>query len=112
MIYLFPAYTSIPSHYIPYRNKARIANNELRRILYDIVEKKKQYLEDNNVPDQEKDLLTLMIEASKADNEDKYLSNGELVANLSVFFVAGNVKDKKKSNIERHIVKEKKKEWT
>lgn len=89
LVYLFPAYTSIPSRYIPYRNKSRLANDELRRILYDIVEEKKRSLEHNQIPDQKKDLLTLMIEASKAENEDKYLTNGELVANLSVFFVAG-----------------------
>ncbi|KAI8150287.1 cytochrome P450 [Fennellomyces sp. T-0311] len=92
-VYLFPAYTSIPSRWIPYRNRARIANEKLRRILFDIIEDRKQEILANpDADDRNKDLLTLMIEASmtKDDDNDRYLTNGELVANLAVFFVAGH----------------------
>ncbi|KAI9484646.1 cytochrome P450 [Zychaea mexicana] len=95
LVYLFPAYTAVPSRWIPYRNRARIANEKLRRILYDIIqERKDSILANPEEVDEHKDLLTLMIEASLITGEhgdnDRFLTNGELVANLAVFFVAGH----------------------
>lgn len=46
--------------------------------------------------DEQEDLLSMMIRASlpqqqRHDAAQPYLTNGELVANLSVFFVAGMI---------------------
>lgn len=94
LVYLFPAYTRIPSRWIPYRNRARLANERLRAILADIVEQRKQAIKSNTLPENRKDLLTMMIEAciqAPKENGDNrpYLTDGELIANLAVFFVAG-----------------------
>ena len=98
LIYLFPAYAAIPSRWIPYRNRARIANEKLRQVLYGIIQERKDAILSNSEAtlDEHKDLLTLMIEASLnkgtisyQHSEERFLTNGELVANLAVFFVAG-----------------------
>lgn len=101
-VYLFPAYTRIPSKYIPYRNRARKANENLRKILSDIIIDRKRTVHENNlvltddmdlgnveVPD----LLTLMIMAAEDGHvpNTSYLTDGELVSNLAVFFVAGKL---------------------
>ncbi|KAI7851852.1 cytochrome P450 [Circinella umbellata] len=99
LVYLFPAYAAIPSRWIPYRNRARIANEKLRRVLYGIIQERKNAILSNTEAtlDKHKDLLTLMIEAALNEDtlpphrsEDRFLTNGELVANLAVFFVAGD----------------------
>ncbi|KAI8969266.1 cytochrome P450 [Mycotypha africana] len=86
-VYLFPAYARIPSKYIPYRNRARLANESLRKILADIITERRNAIGrgSNN-----KDLLSLMIMAANghSDNTNAYLTDGELVSNLAVFFVA------------------------
>lgn len=92
-MYLFPLYTAIPSRLIPYRNRARKANEELRRILLEITQQRRETIlkGERNKEDQE-DLLSMMIRASlpqERQDAEPYLTNGELVANLSVFFVAG-----------------------
>jgi cytochrome P450 len=91
-VYLFPAYTKIPSKMIPYRNRARLANERLRKILIDIISERKQSLENKSPMDNHKqDLLTLMIAAAKEGHGNpNYLTDGELVSNLAVFFVAGH----------------------
>ncbi|KAI8391074.1 cytochrome P450 [Radiomyces spectabilis] len=100
LVYLFPAYTRIPSRWIPYRYRARQANERLRQILYKIIEDRKQAITDNTNNDQsKKDLLTMMIEASVTQfspdsdslgSSHAFLTDGELVSNLAVFFVAGH----------------------
>lgn len=101
-VYLFPAYTRIPSKYIPYRNRARKANENLRKILSDIIIDRKRTIRDNNLvltddmdwgKVQVPDLLTLMIMAAEDGHtpSTSYLTDGELVSNLAVFFVAGNL---------------------
>ncbi|KAI9264060.1 cytochrome P450 [Phascolomyces articulosus] len=94
LVYLFPAYTAIPSRWIPYRNRARIANEKLREILYNIIQARKDaILSNTQTMDENKDLLTIMIEASMikdAHTDEKFLTNGELASNLAVFFVAGD----------------------
>ncbi|KAL0140400.1 cytochrome P450 [Mucor lusitanicus] len=100
-VYLFPAYTRIPSKYIPYRNRARKANENLRKILSDIIVDRKRTIRENNLVlsddldtsnPQAPDLLTLMIMAAEDGHvpNTSYLTDGELVSNLAVFFVAGH----------------------
>ncbi|ORE01264.1 cytochrome P450 [Rhizopus microsporus var. microsporus] len=85
-VYLFPAYTYLPSRLIPYRNRARKANENLRQLLQDIIKKKKESPSTKSNPD----LLSLMIMATNHDKTGKeYLTDGELVSNIAVFFVAG-----------------------
>lgn len=102
-VYLFPAYNRIPSKYIPYRDRARKANEDLRKILSDIIRDRKEsiarhhltYKNDDDTDAWESskskpDLLTLMIMAAEDGHGDgSYLTNGELISNLAVFFVAG-----------------------
>ncbi|KAI8646173.1 cytochrome P450 [Parasitella parasitica] len=98
LVYLFPAYTRIPSKYIPYRNRARKANENLRKILSDIIIDRKRKIRDNHLVlsndlnssgADEPDLLTLMIMAAEDGHvpNNSYLTDGELVSNLAVFFV-------------------------
>ncbi|KAK4522108.1 Fe-S cluster-binding ribosome biosynthesis protein [Mucor velutinosus] len=100
-VYLFPAYTRIPSKYIPYRNRARKANENLRKILSDIIVDRKRTIRENSLVlsddmdssnAQGLDLLTLMIMAAEGGHvpNASYLTDGELVSNLAVFFVAGH----------------------
>lgn len=96
-MYLFPLYTAIPSRLIPYRNRARKANEKLRRVLLEITQQRREAILKGEGPkeDEQEDLLSMMIRASlpqqqRHDAAQPYLTNGELVANLSVFFVAGN----------------------
>ncbi|EPB83718.1 hypothetical protein HMPREF1544_09512 [Mucor circinelloides 1006PhL] len=100
-VYLFPAYTRIPSKYIPYRNRARKANENLRQILSDIIVDRKRMIREKSLVfsddidssnSQAPDLLTLMIMAAEEGHvpNTSYLTDGELVSNLAVFFVAGH----------------------
>lgn len=85
-VYLFPAYTRLPSRLIPYRNRARKANENLRWLLQDIIKEKKESPSTKSNPD----LLSLMIMATNHDKTSKeYLTDGELISNIAVFFVAG-----------------------
>jgi cytochrome P450 len=102
-VYLFPAYNRIPSKYIPYRNRARKANEGLRKLLSDIIAERKLAVQNKSfttVADEEEveegkkpDLLSLMIMAAQEGhgNDGSYLTDGELISNLAVFFVAGKV---------------------
>ncbi|CEP06874.1 hypothetical protein [Parasitella parasitica] len=101
LVYLFPAYTRIPSKYIPYRDRARKANENLRKILSDIIIDRKRKIREINLVlsddmsssgADEPDLLTLMIMAAEDGHvpNSSYLTDGELVSNLAVFFVAGH----------------------
>ncbi|KAI7898137.1 cytochrome P450 [Cokeromyces recurvatus] len=97
LVYLFPAYTRIPSRFIPYRNRARQANEHLRKLLSDIIMDRKRLIHENKIdmddPKKKPDLLTLMIMAAEdpTNTHNKfYLTDGELVSNLAVFFVAGD----------------------
>ncbi|CDH60345.1 cytochrome p450 [Lichtheimia corymbifera JMRC:FSU:9682] len=97
LVYLFPLYTAIPSRLIPYRNRARKANEKLRRVLLEITQQRREAILKGEGPkeDEQEDLLSMMIRASlpqqqRHDAAQPYLTNGELVANLSVFFVAGH----------------------
>ncbi|RCI03661.1 cytochrome P450-dit2 [Rhizopus stolonifer] len=85
LVYLFPAYTRIPSRWIPYRNRARLANERLRTIFYTVLKEKKK-----QKPEKNADLLSLMVEANRGGLDMAYLTDGELIANLSTFFVAGH----------------------
>ncbi|CEI87192.1 hypothetical protein RMCBS344292_01611 [Rhizopus microsporus] len=86
-VYLFPAYTRLPSRLIPYRNRARKANENLRWLLQDIIKEKKESPSTKSNPD----LLSLMIMATNHDKTSKeYLTDGELISNIAVFFVAGH----------------------
>ncbi|KAI8085310.1 cytochrome P450 [Thamnidium elegans] len=94
-VYLFPAYTRIPSKFIPYRNRARKANESLRKILSDIIVQRKLDIENGcfNDPENPKvpDLLSMMImSAAEGHSHSSYLTDGELISNLAVFFVAGD----------------------
>jgi cytochrome P450 len=98
-VYLFPAYTRIPSKYIPYRNRARKANEDLRKILVDIIADRKRVIQEKSLTqaadgdgDKRPDLLTMMITAAQDhSNSRSFLTDGELISNLAVFFVAGNL---------------------
>lgn len=81
---------------IPYRNRARIANERLRKILSDIIADRKRLLARKTLDDSKQDLLTLMIAAAQEGHGggSSYLTDGELVSNLAVFFVAGKKKRK------------------
>lgn len=101
-VYLFPAYTRIPSKYIPYRNRARKANENLRKILVDIIADRKRAIQEKYLTkiddgDKKPDLLTMMIMAAQdhpvgESNSRSFLTDGELISNLAVFFVAGNLR--------------------
>ncbi|KAG1139925.1 hypothetical protein G6F37_008607 [Rhizopus arrhizus] len=84
LVYLFPAYTRIPSKWIPYRNRAQVANERLRKIFYEVIEEKKA------APSTSSDLLSLMIKANHSESDIAYLTDDELISNLSTFFVAGH----------------------
>lgn len=93
-VYLFPAYTRIPSKFIPYRNRARKANESLRKILSDIIVQRKLDIANGCFNDPENprvpDLLSMMImSAAEGHGGSSYLTDGELISNLAVFFVAG-----------------------
>ncbi|RCI04939.1 cytochrome P450-dit2 [Rhizopus stolonifer] len=95
LVYLFPAYARIPSRYIPYRNRARKANENLRKLLSNIIQDRKSKIQDHvsEEKDYKPDLLTLMIMAAKEHrsvDSSFFLTDGELVSNLAVFFVAGH----------------------
>jgi cytochrome P450 len=85
LVYLFPAYTRIPSKWIPYRNRAQVANERLRKIFYEVIEEKKA------APSTSSDLLSLMIKANHSESDIAYLTDDELISNLSTFFVAGKI---------------------
>ncbi|KAI9487372.1 MAG: cytochrome P450 [Benjaminiella poitrasii] len=94
LVYLFPAYTRIPSRFIPYRNRARQANENLRKLLSDIILDRKRKIREGKIEtegNKKPDLLTLMIMAAEDGSDphgNSFLTDGELVSNLAVFFVA------------------------
>jgi cytochrome P450 len=92
-VYLFPAYNRIPSKYIPYRNRARKANEDLRTILTSVINERREAIKNKTfVDNQDKpDLLSLMIMAAEEGHGGSYLTDGELISNLAVFFVAGKM---------------------
>lgn len=91
-VYLFPAYNRIPSKYIPYRNRARKANEDLRQILTNVINERREAIKNKTFVDnnEKPDLLSLMIMAAEGGHGGgSYLTDGELISNLAVFFVAG-----------------------
>lgn len=88
---MFPAYNRIPSKYIPYRNRARKANEDLRTILTSVINERREAIKNKTFVDNEDkpDLLSLMIMAAEEGHGGSYLTDGELISNLAVFFVAG-----------------------
>src|SRR5438132_826771 len=66
----------------------------LAKDLFEIINKKKQFLEEfqnNNNNHQFKDLLTLMLEAERKGSDEKYkLTMEELTNDLKIFFLAGH----------------------
>ncbi|RUP50861.1 cytochrome P450 [Jimgerdemannia flammicorona] len=67
--------------------------DQLDKLFMEVIGKKKQAIEQKEyeetfVADNEKDLLTLMIEANLTEQEGKGLSDSELRDNLAIFFAA------------------------
>ncbi|KAI8146534.1 cytochrome P450 [Fennellomyces sp. T-0311] len=75
----------------PQLNKAHQEMTVYANMINDIVRRKREAImrgETSNIPEHEKDLLTLMIEASMKGQE--YFSDEEFQANIFVFFLVGH----------------------
>ncbi|KAI9278007.1 cytochrome P450 [Sporodiniella umbellata] len=84
-VYLFPAYTRIPTHWIPYRHRARMANEHLRALFDKLLKQRKQSMDSKRT-----DLLSLLVQANSGLSDRAYLTDNELMANMATFFVAGH----------------------
>ncbi|KAG0173233.1 cytochrome P450-dit2 [Apophysomyces sp. BC1034] len=88
----FPALEQKFLWLFPSRQKVHRDLTDFNTMLDNVIAHKRQALKDNipnpNLQDNEKDLLTLMIESEI--NGEGALSDEELKSNLSVFFVAGH----------------------
>jgi cytochrome P450 len=75
----------------PERQKKHESLNKLNKLFDQIIEHKKSELTKgaSNVDDNEKDLLTLMIEAGNGDDQHEPLTSEELRDELVLFFIAG-----------------------
>ncbi|CAO3671177.1 unnamed protein product [Umbelopsis ramanniana] len=76
----------------PERQKKHESLNKLNKLFDEIIEHKKSELAKgaSQVEENEKDLLTLMIEAGKGDNGKEALTSEELRNELVLFFLAGH----------------------
>ncbi|CDH52107.1 cytochrome p450 [Lichtheimia corymbifera JMRC:FSU:9682] len=92
LFFLFPILEQKYLFLFPDRQNVHNELSIFLGMMNDIISKKKQLLQQkdavNNRADNEKDLLTLMIEAEN-DGQGR-LSNDELLSNLCVFFLAGH----------------------
>jgi len=75
----------------PERQKKHESLNKLNKLFDEIIEHKKSELAKgtSKVEENEKDLLTLMIEAGNGDNGKEALTSEELRNELVLFFLAG-----------------------
>jgi cytochrome P450 len=75
----------------PERQKKHESLNRLNKLFDQIIEHKKSELAKgaSNVEENEKDLLTLMIEAGNGENDQEPLTAEELRNELVLFFLAG-----------------------
>ncbi|KAI9276458.1 cytochrome P450 [Umbelopsis sp. AD052] len=92
--YLFlPALDTTYIGLFPERQKKHESLNRLNKLFDQIIKNKKLELAkgaSNNVEDNEKDLLTLMIEAGNGDDQHEPLTSEELRDELVLFFIAGH----------------------
>lgn len=82
--------TSLVS-FFPKRQKTHESLTKLNRLFEEIIERKREHLSKtaSDVEDNEKDLLTLMLEAGQGDDSKEALTAEELRNELVLFFVAG-----------------------
>ncbi|KAI8070672.1 cytochrome P450 [Gongronella butleri] len=89
--FLFPKYDWLLRHIIPGRKQFDASVTKLNALLLDMAHKKRQEIkanaQDDSVPEAEKDLLTLMLEAEMRG--EGMMSDDELRSNLAIFFLAG-----------------------
>ncbi|KAG2175879.1 hypothetical protein INT44_000357 [Umbelopsis vinacea] len=89
---VFPALDTTYLGLFPERQKKHESLNRLNSLFNQIIEHKKLELAKgaSNVEDNEKDLLTLMIEAGNGENDQEALTDEELRNELVLFFLAGH----------------------
>ncbi|KAH8555197.1 cytochrome P450 [Umbelopsis sp. PMI_123] len=78
---------------LPKRRELHRKMDEMNKLFYSVIEQKRHTLasKKDSVEDAEKDLLTLMLEASEESTEaQRRLSDTELRDNLAIFFLAGH----------------------
>ncbi|KAJ2959562.1 hypothetical protein NQZ79_g5028 [Umbelopsis isabellina] len=94
--FLFPSFGKLPAQWFAYRRKAVKASDQLRQLLTEIIEKRKKEVlqlrqQGEDVDSHSKDLLTMLIEANLNDDDEKvYMTDSELISNLSIFYAAGH----------------------
>jgi cytochrome P450 len=77
---------------LPKRRELHRKMDDMNKLFYSVIEQKRHTLasKKDSVEDAEKDLLTLMLEASEESTEaQRRLSDTELRDNLAIFFLAG-----------------------
>ncbi|CDS14232.1 hypothetical protein LRAMOSA06402 [Lichtheimia ramosa] len=90
----FIFFPSMDSKYVSWFPKRKHVHDELGKFLKlidDVIENKRTLLKDttlSDIPEAERDILTLMLEAESAD--DGRLTDEELRSNICVFFLAGH----------------------
>lgn len=94
--FLFPSFGKLPASWFAYRRKAVKASDQLRQLLTEIIEKRKKEVlqlrqQGEDVDSHSKDLLTMLIEANLNDEDEKiFMTDSELISNLSIFYAAGH----------------------
>ncbi|KAG2181485.1 hypothetical protein INT44_008298 [Umbelopsis vinacea] len=94
--FLFPSFSKLPASWFAYRQRVVVAGGKFKQLLVGIVETRKQEVLKNleSGHDQkllDMDLLTMLIHANlNQDGSSTYLTDGELISNLGVFYVAGH----------------------
>ncbi|KAI8579674.1 hypothetical protein K450DRAFT_240971 [Umbelopsis ramanniana AG] len=88
----FPALDTTYLGLFPERQKKHESLNRLNTLFDQIIENKKSELAKgaSNVEENEKDLLTLMMEAGNGDDQHEPLTSEELRDELVLFFIAGH----------------------
>lgn len=87
----FPALDTTYLGLFPERQKKHESLNRLNKLFDQVIKSKKSELANgaSSVEENEKDLLTLMLEAGSGDDQHEPLTSEELRDELVLFFVAG-----------------------
>ncbi|KAI8342363.1 cytochrome P450 [Chlamydoabsidia padenii] len=91
LLVMFPRFEWLLKHITPGRAQLDKSVDKINALLMDMAKQKRDQLDgsvDNSVPEHDKDLLTLMLEAELRG--EGTTSDEELRANLAAFFMAGH----------------------
>lgn len=91
LFFFFPILERYFLNFLPKRKLIHDDCDRFLKLMDDMIQEKRKTVNEGIIKDEEKDILTLLLENEKNDKDsDTFMTNEELKSNLCLFFSAGH----------------------